>query len=107
MSNLCCLPGRAGGSPGYASHIILLFSRVRELPGDGTWPIDDEGRPVAPADLMRAMMKGQPCRGTCESRVARRAAGAEGETSRQVISSCCDANSGSGLGSDRRVPRPA
>jgi len=51
---------------------------VRELPGDGTWPIDDEGRPVAPADLMRAVMKGQPCRGTCEiPGGARRAAGAE------------------------------
>jgi sugar (pentulose or hexulose) kinase len=24
---------------------------VRELPGDGTWPIDDEGRPVVPALL--------------------------------------------------------
>ena len=33
------------------SHIILLFGRVRELQGDGTWLIDDEGRPVAPALL--------------------------------------------------------
>jgi hypothetical protein len=33
------------------SHIILLFGRVRELQGDGTWLIDDEGRPVAPVLL--------------------------------------------------------
>ena len=36
-----------------------------------------------------------------------RAARCRGGTSRQVISSCCDANSGNGLGSDRRVPWPA
>jgi erythritol kinase len=73
-------------------------------------------------DLMRAVMEGlalaaRDCYaamgalprdvritgGAARSRAAR----CRGGTSRQVISSCCDANSGNGLGSDRRVPWPA
>jgi hypothetical protein len=38
------------------SHIILLFGRVRELQGDGTWLIDDEGRPVLWLDSRAARL---------------------------------------------------
>jgi len=112
---------------------------VRELQGDGTWMIDDEGRPVAPALLWldsRAARLVEEIRASSQNAalyrrtgsgpnacqqgpqlawlqanapecVSRACARCRGETSRQVISSCCDANSGSGLGSDGRVPRPA